>query len=106
MRSAIHQSCHSNQLDALLSLLTMLNTSPDNTSVKKSETKLITSSSPHTDDYHGRDDFNKYYINYIGDVSDQMEIKKLEINEETMSRSNIQQNSCQLEVSQLTEEVV
>lgn len=65
---------------------------------EKSETKSETSLSPDTDDYSARKEFNDYYINYIDDLSGDMENIK--------TRVDIQQSPCQLEVSQLTDEVV
>jgi len=51
-------------------------------------------------------EINNYYINYIDDLSIQSELKRLEINEDRRSMSIIEKNSCQLEISQLLEEVI
>jgi hypothetical protein len=57
-------------------------------------------------DIHRHDsqiEINNYYINYIDDQSD---LKTLKINEGVRSMSIIEKNSCQLEISQLLEEVI
>ncbi len=58
---------------------------------------------------HRRDsqiELNNYYINYIDDLSIPSEFKTLETNDDITSMSMNEENSCQLEVSQLLEEVI
>ncbi|CAF0912352.1 unnamed protein product [Rotaria sordida] len=50
-------------------------------------------------------ELNNYYINYIDDRLVQSELKTVEMNDNLTSMSVIEENSCQLEVSQLPEEI-
>lgn len=82
------------------------NTVCDSTVVSDLETISNSFDPIHTHRNDAQVELNKYYINYIDDPLDENESNTEENNEKITSVTMAEDNSCQLEVSELPKEVI